>query len=345
MAASGDDVRDVLVALATAVTVALAVQRQMSVVHVPVGLPVRLPQGIGRPRCDAGSLLLRRSLNYNWTKVALVLGISRATLYRRLQEAGVRPNDCTPLSNNQLDDIMRSIKQDHPNDGEVLIKGHLLRMGIRISRKLMRQSIHRVDHVGVVNRRRSIIYRRVYSVPYPNYIWHIDGHHKLIRWRFVIHGSIDGFSRTITYLKCSDNNRANTVLYLFQQAVAVFGLPGHIRSDHGGENIDIWRYMLLHHNYDFSCIITGSSVHNERVERLWRDVNRCVASVFAHVFRSLESNGILDPINEIDLYCLHFVFLPRINKSLTEFMQSWNNHSLSSEGSKTPYQLFFINQL
>ena len=40
------------------------------------------------------------------------------------------------------------------------------------------------------------------------------------------------------------------------------------------------------------------------------------------------------------VYCLHYVFLPRKNKSLLEFQESWNNHALSSEGNKSPLQLF-----
>uniref|UniRef100_A0A1X7V5A2 Integrase core domain-containing protein n=1 Tax=Amphimedon queenslandica TaxID=400682 RepID=A0A1X7V5A2_AMPQE len=40
---------------------------------------------------------------------------------------------------------------------------------------------------------------------------HIDWYHKLIRWSFVIHGSIDGFSRLITFLRIATNNRAKTV--------------------------------------------------------------------------------------------------------------------------------------
>ena len=43
------------------------------------------------------------------------------------------------------------------------------------------------------------------------YCRHIDGHHKLIRWRFVIHGGIDGFSRCIVFLQCSTNNKSETV--------------------------------------------------------------------------------------------------------------------------------------
>lgn len=40
------------------------------------------------------------------------------------------------------------------------------------------------------------------------------------------------------------------------------------------------------------------------------------------------------------IYCLHYIFLTRINKYINEFKETWNNHSLSSEGNMSPYQLF-----
>ena len=79
----------------------------------------------------------------------------------------------------------------------------------------------------------------------------------------MIHGAIDGFSCTIIYLKCSDNNRALTVLELFTHAVSQFGLPDHVQSDYGGENTEVWKYMIATHDLDYCCVITGSSVHNE----------------------------------------------------------------------------------
>ena len=170
-------------------------------------------------------------------------------------------------------------------------------------------------------------------------IWHIDGTHKLIRWRLVIHGAIDGFSHSVVYLKCSNNNRAATVLTSFQQAVQTFGVPLRIRSDHGGENIGVWDYMLHQHNNPLS-VITGSSTHNERVERLWRDVNCCVTTPFADTFYELEALGLLDPLNEVDVFCLHNIFLPRINQCLSDFQESWNHHTISSEHNMTPMQLF-----
>ena len=221
------------------------------------------------------------------------------------------------------------------------MKSHLLRLGIKVPRQALRDSIHRVDHENTVARQSKVVKRRVYSVEYPNSVWHMDSHHKLIRWRFITHAAVDGFSRTIVYIKCTNNNKSETVLQQFMSDIEKYGLPQRIRSDHGGENIEVWRYMLQAYHGDTSRVITGSSTHNERIERLWRDVHRSVTTNYAETFHSLEAEGTLDALNEVDLYCLHHVYLPRICKSLSDFQESWNNHQLSSEGSKTPYQLFF----
>ena len=45
------------------------------------------------------------------------------------------------------------------------------------------------------------------------------------RWRLVIHGGIDGYARILVYLKCNDNNQAETVLNCFLSAVTeVYGI-------------------------------------------------------------------------------------------------------------------------
>ena len=295
----------------------------------------------GRPRIevDVEDIEFLRGLRFSWTNVAKVLGISRSTLYRRLEEEGIsRETHYSDMSDSDLDSLVREIKRAHPNDGERLMIGHLSRYGVTVPRARLRGSIHRVDPVGTRMRRSVTIRRRVYCSAGPNAVWHIDGNHKLIRWRFVIHGGIDGYSRLIVYLKCADNNRALTVLSLYTDAVHLHGLPNRARSDLGGENVDVWRYMIEQHSSN-EAVITGSSTHNERIERLWRDVYRCVGVLFADTFRELEETN-LDPLNEVDMFCLHYVYLPRINAVLEEFIESWNNHSLSTAGSLTPNQLF-----
>ena len=303
-------------------------------------LPVlRLP---GRPQIIVSieDIEYLRGLHFRWTKIASILGISRSTLYRRLEEEGIELSDTySQVSDNDLDHTIAGIKQSHPNDGERLITGHLYRLGIVLPRARIRASIHRVDPINTAIRRSITIRRRIYCVNGPNSLWHIDGHHKLIRWRFVTHGGIDGFSRTIVYLRCSTNNQAATVMASFADAVAKYGVPEQVRSDRGGENVAVWQYMLEQHHSE-SAVLVGSSTHNERIERLWRDVYRCVGVLFADLFREMEGEGNLSCLNEVDLFCLHSVFLPRVNSALNSFVESWNNHALSSERNLTPNQLF-----
>ena len=79
----------------------------------------------------------------------------------------------------------------------------------------------------------------------PNSLWHLDAYHKLIRWNFVIHGGIDGFSRLIVYLRVSTNNYAATVMKAFTAAVSEYGVPSRVRVDRGGENVMVARWMLV----------------------------------------------------------------------------------------------------
>lgn len=74
--------------------------------------------------------------------------------------------------------------------------------------------------------------------------------------------------------------------------------------------------------------LAGSSTHNQRIERLWRDVYRCVCSTYHELFYCMEATGILDIDSELDLFVLHCIFLPMISKSLKEFAGAWNMHPL-----------------
>ena len=78
------------------------------------------------------------------------------------------------------------------------------------------------------------------------------------------------------------------MLSCFESGVSEYGLPNRIHSDLGGENVEVWRYMVRTHNDNSSCIIVGSSTNNKRIERLWRDVHRCVLRPFGDHFRHFE---------------------------------------------------------
>ena len=167
-----------------------------------------------------------------------------------------------------------------------------------------------------------------------------DGNHKLVRWRLIVHGGIDGFSRLVTYLHCSSNNKSETVLRLFTDATKKLGLPSRIRIDKGVENVRVAQFMLENRGIDRNSVLTGSSVHNQRIERLWRDVFRCVLQLYYRLFYHLEQIDVLDPLSETDLYALHYVYLPRINRALHIFLGGWNSHGVRSQHNKSPLQLF-----
>ena len=173
-----------------------------------------------------------------------------------------------------------------------------------------------------------------------NSLWHADGNHKVICYRLVVHGTIDGFSRLVTFLECGDNNRSDTVLRHFQKATSEYGVPSRIRTDKGGEIVELWRYMEHVRGEGRSSYITGSSVHNCRIERLWRDIRSNVLETFRTTFHTLEDSGVLDPDNETDIFCLHYVYIPRINQSLAAFQHAWNSHPLSTECNWSPAQSF-----
>ena len=176
----------------------------------------------------------------------------------------------------------------------------------------------------------------------PNSLWHIDGYHKLVRWCVVLHGGIDGYSRLPVYLSASTNNTADTVLQCFLDGVQRYGLPSRVRCDCGGENVMVSQFMLAHPERGPGCrsCITGRSVHNQQIERCWRDLFMGCVSLFYALFCIMGDVGILDPANNTDLFALHYVFIPCINHSLNIFRELYSHHRLRTAGNRTPYQLW-----
>ncbi|KAI9565234.1 hypothetical protein GHT06_009017 [Daphnia sinensis] len=71
---------------------------------------------------------------------------------------------------------------------------------------------------------------------------------------------------------------------------------------------------------------TGTSVHNQRIERLWKDVIERCTTTFMDMFGQMETDDILDVDCEIDLFCLHIFGCDLIQPSLQTFREAWNCH-------------------
>ena len=232
-------------------------------------------------------------------------------MYRRIQQFNFEHlSEFSDLSDVELDQIISDYTSRHGRTtGQVLIMGYLHSLGLRVQRARVRNSMARIDPANSALRWGAAVYRRRYKVPWANSLWHLDGHHSFIRWGLVIHGCIDGFSRRIIYLHCSSNNLSSTVLSLFLNAIEKDGLwPSRIRVDQGVENVLVCEAMVEKQGEGRASFFAGPSTHNQRIERLWRDVFRVVGHYFYYIFYAMEDSGILNTTNPLHMFALHTVF-------------------------------------
>lgn len=156
----------------------------------------------GRPRKIPDKNLLREAFapnrNISVTQLAQTIGVHRNTLSTYLKEYEISPHHFSAISDSDLDLLIGEYRNKYPQSGVRYLRGRLRKKhGLRIQKRRIKESIDRVDPLGTALRNYTTIQRRSYHVSRPNALWHLDGHHKLIRWGFVIHGIIDGYCRTV----------------------------------------------------------------------------------------------------------------------------------------------------
>ena len=143
-------------------------------------------------------------------EISAIAGVSERTIYRRMTEYDLKIRDFSRMSDNQLDLEVLALTNDYPFCGEIMLRELLKGRGFNVERCRLRDSIHRVNDIGVQARKKGRLKRRVYNVKGANHLWHIDTNHKLIKWYIIIFGPIDGYSRLLVSLECISNNKATS---------------------------------------------------------------------------------------------------------------------------------------
>ncbi len=197
--------------------------------------------------------------------IARWLGLSSPADYhwfrRQLAARGIdRRNVTYHISDEELVAFARKQQSSQPAKGWYTLYTTLQSQDIFITQSKARWAMRQVDPTGHNRWQRltTVLLRRVYWAPYPNYVWHADKNDKLVRYGICSFGSVDGRSRKVIYLHATNSARGSVHVALYERAVSLFGRPDLLRIDAGSENIAVRR---LHHSLGGHWIV-GRSVSN-----------------------------------------------------------------------------------
>ncbi|KAF7317402.1 Integrase catalytic domain-containing protein [Mycena chlorophos] len=323
----------------------IASRRNKSQLHFFKPVQIQQTGWRGRPRklIDRDWLADAVSAHRNISirELARHLRMDPKTLRSRLRFHGLHQR-FADLGDQELDVITRHFKRDKPSSGLRYLIGHLRQQGIKIQKERVRRSLLRVDGLGQALRRRRTIVHREYISPRPNAKWHMDGHHKLIRHGIVIHAFVDGYDRMCTGIRASNNNKSETVLEVFLQAVQTHGVPSRVRGDRGGENVLVSVWMIKHHGPGRGSFSWGLSTRNTPSERFWVEVGSQVVRAWRCFLSRLERLHKLDVDDPCHLWLIHHLFLDTINDELAKFAAEWNAHPMRGRGNISPEDARFL---
>ena len=128
----------------------------------------------GRPRFDISREQLQylRSMSFTWVQISEILGVSYMTIYRLRREYGMMENPGRNITDRELHEVLRQMRQELPALGQTLVWGRLRSVGFRITRARVREAMRVSDPLHTALRWREITPRQPYLVPGPNSLWH-----------------------------------------------------------------------------------------------------------------------------------------------------------------------------
>jgi len=120
-----------------------------------------------------------------------------------------------------LNRIIRRKKRQYAREmGIRRLTYHLRGSRIWVTRREVHESLKVVDAEGLQARKGRKLVRRIFHSRGRDEVWSLDGHDKLKRWGFLIHGCNDVYSRYLIWLRVGlSNNDPRFVLSHYLSAI------------------------------------------------------------------------------------------------------------------------------
>ena len=184
---------------------------------------------LGRQKFDIPKEVLEevRVLGFSWVSISKMFKVSRWTIAQQTDGYNLnRLSRYNNMTNDELVQIIRDYISTHvPTTSEPLMPGYLKSKGYRVQCQRVRSSLNRVDRKNTVLRWGALVSRLTYFVASANSLWHLDRHHALIHWKFVIHGALTASrEKLFTVIVVQITRQRLSKIYLLSQLNIMGGL-------------------------------------------------------------------------------------------------------------------------
>jgi len=154
----------------------------MDIVHInPIQL--HLSGRHGQPHFQFNQDWLADAVSsIHWIPLSTLAGsleIHRNTLHNHLQASSLS-RQFSDIAEAELNELVHHYKQGRPSASLRFVVAYLKTHGLHVQRERVCTFMQRVDPLGRVLRHQTTVQPWTYEAPWSNYVWHIDGHHKLI---------------------------------------------------------------------------------------------------------------------------------------------------------------------
>ena len=171
------------------------------------------------------------------------------------------------ITDAELDHVVEDYISWHgPTRGQSYLIGHLRSLGLQVQRDRVRSSLTRVDPDNTLLHWAAVISRCVYSVPWPNSLWHMGVLMAFPAWLYIC--IVPPTIRLILFWICFSEEQLNmdcpfVSLVIMVEKTCVAELMTQRRGDNRGS------------------FIAGPSTRNQGIEKLWCEVFRLVSFLFS----------------------------------------------------------------